>query len=930
MTEPMTVDTTEQGFSKIAEDLKFLMDCLEEVLREQGDNELADLLPWRENGQEIQQDEVFLDRLGQLYSIAFQMLNMVEENVSAQMRRIGESQSDDAYRESGLWDYQFDRLKELGVEVGEIRDSLKNIRVEPVLTAHPTEAKRYTVLEQHRQLYVLLVQRENQMWTPDEQDAIRAKIKVCLERLWRTGEVRISKPDVRGERSSTMYYLREVFPAVLHKTDQRLRNAWKRSGWDTNDLVAPESLPHLRFGTWVGGDRDGHPLVTAEVTRETFKELRIHALIMLNKQLGELPRKMSLSERRHSVPDRLLEEIKRMHEAIKEREHKPMHEIGEGEPWREFAVLIRARMPLHVNIDQRVELAEPAGSYRQSSELLSDLKILREMLAEVGAESLARNDLDPIIRNVQTFGFHLAYLDIRQNSSFHDKAMSQLIEAAGLGASNFGDWDEEERLIFLNRELRSPRPFIASGTELTGEAEAVLSCYRAVAEQIDKYGTDGVGCLIISMTQRLSDLLVVYVLAREAGLVTSTREGLVCKMPVVPLFETLDDLQRGPGIMKHFLAHPVTQRSLQYQHKQRAFGVRPIQPVMIGYSDSNKDSGILASQWGLHGSQKQISAAGEDYNVDIQFFHGRGGTISRGAGPTHRFLESLPPGTISGNFRLTEQGETISQKYANHITATYNLELLLAGVAGTSLYNRHAKDHDTRFEPIAEMLCNSSAQAYRETLHSEGFVDFYSQTTPIDALEHNTIGSRPSRRSGVRSLADLRAIPWVFSWNQSRYYFPGWFGVGTGLQELKEKHHGEFELLQKNIKNWSFMRYVLTNVETNLASADLDIMADYAGLVTDEELRNRFFGRISQEYKRTQSLLDEIFGGECIEVRRPRMLKTLKLREAALRKLHFQQVQLLKKWRELQANGQEAEASAMLPQLLLSVNAIAGGLRTTG
>jgi len=350
--------------------------------------------------------------------------------------------------------------------------------------------------------------------------------------------------------------------------------------------------------------------------------------------------------------------------------------------------------------------------------------------------------------------------------------------------------------------------------------------------------------------------------------------------------------------------------------------------VMIGYSDSNKDCGIMASQWGLHVAQKAMTNVAAEAGVSLRFFHGRGGTISRGAGPTHLFLDALPTGALQGDHRMTEQGETIAQKYANVSTATYHLELLLAGVTGISLEGERSERKTDNCSKIADYLAKESRIAYRDLIEAPGFITFYDQATPIDALESSRIGSRPKRRSGQRSLADLRAIPWVFSWNQCRYYLPGWFGVGSALEALENNEPELFKTLQSELRQYSFLYYVLSNVETNIASADLPIMRDYAELVTDPEIRERVFGIISVEFEKTREQLRKVFGGS-LEERRPRMGKTLLLRARALALLHEQQIATIRLWRAAKKDDPQ-RAESLLPRVLLSINAIASGLRTTG
>ena len=917
----METNYLSDGFAKIDRDLRELMTCLNEVLEELGENETRSRLPWI-NGEETGSGGS--RGLEQAYSIAFQLLNIVEANAAARTRRLREIHEGLA-SERGLWGNQLSRLKAKGWTPEEIAAYLPGVRVEPVFTAHPTEAKRGAVLDQHRSIHQLLAELDREDITPSERLEIRRKIKICLERLWRSGEIFLDQPDVADERRALMFYLRDILPQVVTQLDMRLRWAWNEIGFSADLLGSPKTRPHLSFGNWVGGDRDGHPFVTAKVTKETLLDLRLNALLVLHRQLDTLAEALPLSSHFQKASPSLLERVSIL--------RTDLGLLGDqivarhpGEPWRQFVLLIQGRLPLQVGAADRAWIAESGVRYRRPEEVAADLAILEESLAEVGGQRLIRETVWPVLRILDVFGFHLAELDIRQNSRTHDLAMAQLLKAAAIpDGENFPDWSEEKRLEFLRKELHSPRPFLGPNNHLGlgTEADAVLSCYDTLREHIQEHGREGIGSLIVSMTRQLSDLLVIAILAREAGL-TEWRDGcLASPLPIVPLFETLDDLERSPTLLNEFLAEPVAKASLDRRH-----GTLPVQQVMIGYSDSNKDCGILASQWGLHEAQEAMTRVATEAGVGLRFFHGRGGTISRGAGPTHLFLDALPPGALQGDHRMTEQGETIAQKYANVSTATYHLELLLAGVTGISLAGHRPDRNIETCSRIAEFLAKSSRTAYRALIDAPGFITFYDQATPIDALESSRIGSRPKRRSGQRSLADLRAIPWVFSWNQCRYYLPGWFGVGSALEALEKQEPEKFKTLQSELRNYSFLYYVLSNVETNIASADLSIMKDYAQLVTDPEIRDRIFGIISAEFERTREQLRKVFGGS-LDERRPRMGKTLLLRAHALALLHEQQIETIREWRAAQKDN-PPKAEALLPRVLLSINAIASGLRTTG
>jgi phosphoenolpyruvate carboxylase len=919
-----TADYIASGFEKISADLDFLMGCLQEVLRELGENEVADRLPW------VGTKSGYTDGFEQATSIAFQLLNMVEEITSSRTRQLREIESGNE-AEPGLWPRQLRALADSGMSPKQIAALLPKMRIEPVLTAHPTEAKRSAVLEQHRAIHRLLTIRENGQLSPMQSRALRDEIKVVLERLWRTGEILLEKPDVATERRGVIYYLREVFPLAQERLDNRLLQSWSAVGFDSELLSNPLHRPKLRLGTWVGGDRDGHPLVTASVTETTLRELRLNALVVLYRQLEDLAAKLPLSSNFQEFPEALeslLKTFRKENPALAET----LRVSYSDEPWRQFVLHLQGKLPVSAGEVEDARLIDGGIQYKHPIELEEHLEILFNSLHEGGAGRLADTAVSPVRRTLDTFGFHLATLDIRQNSRFHDLAIDQLLEASGVEDPHFSEWDEPQRLEFLAAELRSPRPFLGAARPVGKEADDVLACYTVLRKHKEKYGREGIGAFIVSMTKRLSDLLAVYLLAREAGLAHWTPEGLICEFPVVPLFETLEDLECGPGIVRNFLSHPVTQRSLAFQfdaHNNLPSPHRtmPIQQVMIGYSDSNKDCGIFASQWTLHQSQAALAEAGREAGVKIRFFHGRGGTISRGAGPTHRFLDALPPGSVRGDLRMTEQGETIFQKYGNIDSAVHNLELLQAGVASVSVVDQ-AAEPDGVFDEICDFLSQQSRDAYTALIKHPLFMSYYSEATPIDALETSRIGSRPSRRTGQRTLADLRAIPWVFSWNQSRHYLPGWFGVGSALQKLSEAKPKLFKKLCKEIKKSPFLYYVLTNVETNLASADREIMSLYADLVTDEKAKSAILGIILSEFDATHAMMAKVFGGS-LERRRPRMLKTLVLRDSGLRSLHIHQVETIAEWRAANA-GQSSQKDKLLPQVLLSINAIASGLRTTG
>jgi phosphoenolpyruvate carboxylase len=898
--------------SKVDDDFSALLKCLHEVLAEIGEASLAAALTPDGAGRPAGIPD---HQFAQLCSILFQLLNIVEENAAVQERRRRET-ADGLAAEPGTLGWAFAQLREGGIAPERIAALLPEIRVEPVLTAHPTEAKRATVLEWHREIYLRILDLESRTWTPHERRRIRDQIKILLERLWRTGEIFLEKPDVASERRNAVHYLAGVFPDVLPLLDARFQDAWHDAGFPAELVDEPDEWPRVSFGLWVGGDRDGHPLVTADVTAETLGELRAQAASLIERQLVLVARRLSLSHLLQSPP-----------EALRERLERGVRELGAAgeeavarnpeEPWRQFINLMLARLP--GGADRQ---GGHAPVYAKPAELQEDLALLDASLVEVGAGRLAAADVRPLSRLVQAFGFHLATLDVRQNSAFHDRALVQLAAAAGVDAAGFDTWTEDERMRLVTRELASPRPFVREGQRVGTEADAVLDCYRVLRAYIDRHGRPGIGPLIVSMTRSVSDLLVVYLLARDAGLLTVGNDGPICALPVVPLFETIEDLERSPAILEQFLAHPITTRTLA--------SLRPVptQQVMIGYSDSNKDGGIVASFWHLYRAQHALADVTDRAGVRLRLFHGRGGTISRGAGPTHRFLSALPPRTLSGKLRMTEQGETIAQKYANRLTALFNLELLLAGTIATTALGMTDGGSAHPAEPLMDRLAAASRRAYQDLVHADGFVGFFRQATPIDVIEASRIGSRPSRRTGQQTIADLRAIPWVFSWSQARFYLSGWYGAGTALESMAREDPDAFERLRTYAFEWPPLRYLITNISSSVMAADPEVMALYAGLVTDEALRDRMLERITAELEASRRMLEQIFDGPLVE-RRPRAAASLARRANRLRLLHEQQVRLLRRWRPARDAGTD-EADALLIDLLITVNGIAGGLGTTG
>ena len=759
---------TQNLLGKPYRDLEFLLQCFVEVLEENGEEALAAQMPWISDC-EPEFSAQNQQKLLHLYSICFQLLNISEVNGAVQNRR-SKQEAEGLESINGLWGAVFSDLKKRGTSEQAILSQFQYVEVEPVLTAHPTEAKRPVVLGLYRELYLLLVKLENSMYNSYEREEVKHHIKRNLHKLWFIGEIFIEKPAIESELENVLYYFYKVFPEILPSIDFRLKQAWVETGFDPTLVEDTSTFPSITFGNWVGGDRDGHPLVTADVTVSTLKAFRLHAFKLVISLLDDLSDKLSI----YCDINNLLSAFRdRLHKL--EDELKPSFNDDQYEPFKHFIKLLKLKLPVIERSGGGVDLYDSEYSYRTSGELVEDLVLMKAALIKFGAWSLASYDVQKVLRHLNLFGFHLAHLDVRQNSDYYEEALLDIIKT-GIPAKHKMLLEKKgglEELIL--EELNHNRPFITRTEFLeSDQAKEAVNTFHSLADHIRIYSERALGSLIVSMTRKVTDLYTVYLFVREAGLSRHTPEGIVCPMPVVPLFETIEDLKKSPEILDEFLSHSVTKNSLEYVRNQRGWA-EPVQDVMIGYSDSNKDGGILASTWHLYVAQVKLSGVGKKHGINIRFFHGKGGTISRGAGPTHWFLKALPEDTLNGLIRVTEQGETIERKYANKGNASYNLELLLAGTTHRTVLNSLEKSEtDSVREDIFTYMANESYTAFKNLTEHPSFIHFYEQATPIDVIESSKIGSRPSRRRGKRTLEDLRAIPWVFSWTQSRMHISSW------------------------------------------------------------------------------------------------------------------------------------------------------------
>ncbi|WP_373523031.1 phosphoenolpyruvate carboxylase [Aquiflexum sp.] len=889
-------------FEKIKKDMAFLTECYKRVLIDIGEDKLSPLLNGKLNQEKLEElTEDLEEKQIQFLSIYLQLMNLVEENAAVQFRRKQVNENGmDAIR--GSWSETFERWKKQGLTENQILEIIREVKVIPVLTAHPTEAKRISILELHRAIYLQLVKLENNNFSEIERKLIEDEIISLLERWWRTGEVYLEKPTVISERNNVMHYFTKVFPDILKKSDQQFRQSWKYAGFNSQSLNSLKAFPLIQFGSWVGGDRDGHPYVTAEITGNTLLAHRKASLEIIREKIRDLAAHLSFSEIRSRVPFQLILSVNEMAVVFGEAGKKAM-ERNNHEPWRQFLNLVSLKLENTIH-DDFTEFKY----YADSQELLDDLKILRKSLVEIKAAKIAESLVFPVERHVQCFGFHLAKLDIRQNSEFHDKALEQILNVVLHDKTAYNTWSDEEKLSFISNELQSERPFAFLGESFGEEADKVLDCFRVVKNHTDTYGTKGIGSFIISMTRGLRDLLTVYLFMREVGLDRKYFQ-------VVPLFETIEDLEHSSKIMDDYFSHPFITKT-------------DVQEIMLGYSDSNKDGGIVASRWNIYHTEQRLSKIALLHKLRFRFFHGIGGTISRGGGKYHRFLESMPLKSLSGQIKLTVQGETIAQQFGNLLNGTYNLEMILSGVAfQTGSYQFPIEIPEYPVQSL-KRLSEYSISYYNALITHPAFIEFYGEATPIDVLELIKIGSRPARRTGTRSLSDLRAIPWVFSWSQSRFNITGWFGIGFGLEKLRKDNPAEYQDLREFAGKWPLLRYILIQLETNLMSADPNLMKQYANLVQNQKTRNEILKIILEEYQRGLNEIAAMFDKER-ETRRTSQLDNQWRREVALKVLHKLQIDELSKWRKIKSNNPEI-GEPLVKKLLEITTALASGLKNTG
>ena len=852
---------------------------------------------------------VLMARALQAQGIWFQLLAIAEQNRDMGNRREIERERGDE-RLRGTFSGVFAAAAAEGITGVEIRRALSSLRVRPVITAHPTEAKRVTVLERHRRIYLRLLDLESQRWTDRERHELIHALGDEIELLWLTGELKLSKPTVAQEVAWGLYFFNENLFDVVPQMFAKVERAFAKQFPDE-----PFEVPlFFQFGSWIGGDRDGNPYVTSEVTRRTLWETRLASLRRYRSRVSDLIRNLSIEDHALTLQDSFRQAVA---EAIRATPGgELLAERNRGEIFRQFLSCMLARINVTISHAMREEVAPADLGYRNADRLMDDIDLMRNALAHGGAQRLSDALLLPLRREVGVFRFSTVRLDVRENSMRVNQtlaAMFRLRHVTEPPPPESAEWKQ-----WLLAELGTPRSEPCRYEGLPGDAMETLATFRTIARLREDIDRDAFGALILSMTRSAADLLGVYLLAKEGGLFADAPGVERCTLPIVPLLETIPDLRRAASILKEVLAIPLVQRSLYVQGK--------IQEVMIGYSDSNKDGGYLTAHWELAKAQSSLTRLGTEHGVAIAFFHGRGGSVSRGGAPTGRAIAAAPAGSIRGQFRVTEQGEVVSFKYANRGTAAYQIELLGASVLEHVLRSEReaALIPVHEFHEAMEALSGTAWSAYRKLMDMPTMLAYLQESSPLEELSLLNIGSRPARRTQAQTLGDLRAIPWVFAWTQNRHMLSGWYGVGSGIKAFLDvrKERG-LQLLKRMFREARLFRLILDDVERTLLQVDLSIAAEYAGLIEDAAVREPIFSQVASEYALTCEMILCITGEAGIAERFPQFRRRLARRLTTINQVSREQVHLLRAHR---AGSSEEVRTA----LLMSINCAAAGLGATG
>jgi phosphoenolpyruvate carboxylase len=798
------------------------------------------------------------------------------------------------------------RARQARIPPARLRGFFANAMVMPVLTAHPTEVRRKSTIDREMEVANLLAERDRSAPTPGESAANEAALRRAVLILWQTNPLRRTRLRVIDEVANGLSYYGYTFLSELPRFYADLEEELAVNG------TAPANglLSFLRIGSWIGGDRDGNPFVTEDVLRAALRAQSSRALEHYLAELHLLGGELSLDNRLVGITDALAELAARSPDRSANRE---------DEPYRRAITGIYARLAATARALDQLEAPQhavgDAPPYGHSGELLADLAVIRSSLAANGSAILAEGRLKHLRRAVDAFGFHLASLDLRQNSDVHERCIGEMLALVQPGL-DYAGLAEPERVRLLLAELATARPLASAFLSYSAETESELAILRATAEAHRRYGRDAVPHYVISKTTGVSDILETAVLLKEAGLLRP-REGAL-DLDIVPLFETIEDLRHCGEVMDHLLG--LREYGCLFDNRGR------VQEVMLGYSDSNKDGGFLTSGWELYKAEVALVDVFRHHDVRLRLFHGRGGSVGRGGGPSYQAILAQPLGAVQGAIRITEQGEVIASKYSNPELGRRNLEILAAATLEATLLQPETAEPRTEYLEAMEFLSAEAYSTYRGLVYeTDGFDRFFRESTVIEEIANLNIGSRPSSRKASGRIEDLRAIPWVFSWAQCRLMLPGWYGFGSAVGAwLAARPAGGMAMLQAMYREWPFFETLLSNMDMVLAKSDIAIASRYAELVSDTALRDCIFSRLRAEWQSTMDALRTILGQEHLLESNPLLARSIRNRFPYLDPLNHMQIELLKRYRA------GATDDDVVTGIHLTINGLAAGLRNSG
>lgn len=920
---------------RLSEDIHLLGDILGQVIRRQAGVEVFELeesiralakarrmdddpkidarLEQIVNGLSVEKAEL----VSRAFANYFELVNLAEEQNRVRVLRQRERDAHPQPLNESIA-AAVAQLRQLGVDEYEMEKLLNKLHVELVFTAHPTQAKRRTVLSKLRRIAMALTELHVRDLLPSERANLMTSIRGEVTSLWLTNRTRTAVITVTDEVKTGLYYI----DTTIWDTIPEVYASMAKAIAENYPSLKPPTR-FLTFGSWIGGDRDGNPNVTADVTAETLRLHRGLAVVRHGEMATRLNRSLTVSDMLTPIQPQFLEALT----AVQDRsDHLAfLQDRYPNEPYRLWAAALAQDLAAAAAGDMVARLkgeANPPLRLKSMRDLLEPLNLMHKTLHESNLGDLAADMLAKIRRQAQVFGLHVARLDIRQFSDFNTAVLDELLKKLGLH-EGFAQLNPAERATILSNLLASPNPDLSQLSDLSAEADETLALFQILHRAFDFYGRELIGPYIVSMTHGPEDILAPLLLAKWHGLCLDSEreaEGLT----FVPLFETREDLGNAPQVMADLFNHPAYAPHLKRVNRE--------QTIMIGYSDSNKDAGYMAANWELYKAQETLANSCKAHDVEIMLFHGRGGTIARGGGPANRAILAQPPGSVNGRIRITEQGEVIDERYGHPAVARRHLEQVVHATLTASVDQRHGgttQPQDDWREAMDE-LAAVSYKTYRSLIYeTPELLDYWGVATPITEISQMRIGSRPSRRTAKATFDSLRAIPWGFSWMQSRHVLPGWYGVGEALEAYGRQSPENVRRLQTMYKKWPFFRVVIDNAQVSLAKADMGIAKLYAELVEDEAVRTKIFGEVESSFARTVNWILRITGQRELLDNAPFLQRSVRQRNPYVDPLNFIQVALLRRLRFLPEKD-SPKAQQLLNAIFLTINGIASGLKNTG